>query len=103
MHMWHHVTNHLIITNDKDFNSENQIKLRVRDSLHKAVTLLHRLIDWAKHLAAHTLPAIGHGIGMALLVTRGITLQRTCGSSMLRMVQTDMNVCYASKKLFKPP
>jgi hypothetical protein len=32
MHMWHHVTNHLIISNDKDFNSENRIKLRVRDS-----------------------------------------------------------------------
>jgi hypothetical protein len=32
MHMWHHVTNHLIISNDKDSNSENQIKLRVRDS-----------------------------------------------------------------------
>jgi hypothetical protein len=32
MHMWHHVTNHLIISNDKDSNSENQIKLRVRDT-----------------------------------------------------------------------
>jgi hypothetical protein len=31
MHMWHHVTNHLIVSNDKDFNSENRIKLRVRD------------------------------------------------------------------------
>jgi hypothetical protein len=31
MHMWHHVTNHLIIFNDKDSNSENRIKLRVRD------------------------------------------------------------------------
>jgi hypothetical protein len=31
MHMWHHVTNHLITSNDKDSNSENQIKLRVRD------------------------------------------------------------------------
>jgi hypothetical protein len=30
--MWHHVTNHLIISNDKDSNSENRIKLRVRDS-----------------------------------------------------------------------
>jgi hypothetical protein len=31
MHMRHHVTNHLIISNDKDSNSENRIKLRVRD------------------------------------------------------------------------
>jgi hypothetical protein len=31
MHMWHYVTNHLIISNDKDSNSENRIKLRVRD------------------------------------------------------------------------
>jgi hypothetical protein len=31
MHMWHHVTNHLIMFNDKDSNSENRIKLRVRD------------------------------------------------------------------------
>jgi hypothetical protein len=34
MHMWHHVTNHLIISNDKDSNSENRIKLRIRDKLH---------------------------------------------------------------------
>jgi hypothetical protein len=33
MHMWHHVTNHLIISTDKDSNSENRIKLRVRDTL----------------------------------------------------------------------
>jgi hypothetical protein len=32
MHMWHHVTNHLIIFNDKDSNSENRMKLRVRDN-----------------------------------------------------------------------
>jgi hypothetical protein len=32
MHMWHHVTNHLIISNDKDSNSENQIKLCVHDT-----------------------------------------------------------------------
>jgi hypothetical protein len=31
MHMWHHVTNHLITSSDKDSNSENRIKLRVRD------------------------------------------------------------------------
>jgi hypothetical protein len=31
MHMWRHVTNHLIISIDKDSNSENRIKLRVRD------------------------------------------------------------------------
>jgi hypothetical protein len=35
MHMWHHVTNHLIISNDKDSNSENRIKLRVRDTILK--------------------------------------------------------------------
>jgi hypothetical protein len=29
MHMWLHVTNHLIISNDKDSNSENRIKLHV--------------------------------------------------------------------------
>jgi hypothetical protein len=33
MHMWHHVTNHLIISNDKGSNSENRIKLRVCDTL----------------------------------------------------------------------
>jgi hypothetical protein len=31
MHMWHHVTNHLIISNDKNSNSENRIKLRICD------------------------------------------------------------------------
>jgi hypothetical protein len=35
MHMWHHVTNHLIIFNDKDSNSENRIKLRIRDTVQK--------------------------------------------------------------------
>jgi hypothetical protein len=30
--MWHHVTNHLITSNDKDSNSENRIKLRVHDN-----------------------------------------------------------------------
>jgi hypothetical protein len=35
VHMWHHVTNHLIISNDKDFNSENRIKLRVRDTVQQ--------------------------------------------------------------------
>jgi hypothetical protein len=39
MHMWHHVTNHLIISNDKDSNSENRIKLCVRDRC-----LLHRRV-----------------------------------------------------------
>jgi hypothetical protein len=34
MHMWPHVTNHLITSNDKDSNSENRIKLRVRDNSH---------------------------------------------------------------------
>jgi hypothetical protein len=34
MHMWHHVTNHLIISNDKDSNSEIRIKLRVRNTMH---------------------------------------------------------------------
>jgi hypothetical protein len=38
MHMWHHVTNHLIISNDKDSNSENQIKLRIRDTEEDAET-----------------------------------------------------------------
>jgi hypothetical protein len=37
MHMWHHVTNHLIISNDKDSNSENRIKLRVRDIIPLAL------------------------------------------------------------------
>jgi hypothetical protein len=32
MHMWHHVTNHLIISNDKDY-SENRIKLRIRATI----------------------------------------------------------------------
>jgi hypothetical protein len=36
MHMWHHVTNHLITSIDKDSNSENRIKLRVRDTYWQA-------------------------------------------------------------------
>jgi hypothetical protein len=32
MYMRYHVTNHFITSNDKDSNSENRIKLRVRDS-----------------------------------------------------------------------
>jgi hypothetical protein len=37
MHMWHHVTNHLITSNDKDSNSENRIKLRVRDNYPQVI------------------------------------------------------------------
>jgi hypothetical protein len=37
--MWHHVTNHLITSNDKDSNSENRIKLRVRDTTLCTVVL----------------------------------------------------------------
>jgi hypothetical protein len=45
MHMWHHVTNHLIISNDKDFNSENRIKLRVRDNDHYGLeTVLQSIV-----------------------------------------------------------
>jgi hypothetical protein len=43
MHMWHHVTNRLIISNDKDSNSDNRIKLRVRDIYHK-----YSLQQWAR-------------------------------------------------------
>jgi hypothetical protein len=43
MHMWHHVTNHLIISIDKDSNSENRIKLRVRD------TRVRKLDAFEKH------------------------------------------------------
>jgi hypothetical protein len=45
MHMWHHVTNHLIISNDKDSNSENRIKLHVRDNLLPFICLLSSLIS----------------------------------------------------------
>jgi hypothetical protein len=47
MHMWHHVTNHLITSNDKNSNSENRIKLRVRDtggSAKRSCYLLHHFI-----------------------------------------------------------
>jgi hypothetical protein len=37
--MWHHVTNHLIISNDKDSNSENRIKLRVHNTWDHAIDL----------------------------------------------------------------
>jgi hypothetical protein len=43
MHMWHHVTNHLIISTDKDSNSENRIKLRVRDTYPPTSTRPHLL------------------------------------------------------------
>jgi hypothetical protein len=48
MHMWHHVTNHLIISNDKDSNSENRIKLRVRDNDR---TPQQRANDWLTSVA----------------------------------------------------
>ena len=48
--------------------------------LHKVVTQLHRLVDWDKHLAAHTLANAGHSIRMAPLAARSVILQMTCGS-----------------------
>jgi hypothetical protein len=41
MHMWHHVTNHLIISTDKDSNSENRIKLRVRNVTFFLLIIVH--------------------------------------------------------------
>jgi hypothetical protein len=42
MHMWHHVTNHLITFNDKDSNSENQINYTsvTLDNLQNTVSLV---------------------------------------------------------------
>jgi hypothetical protein len=55
MHMWHHVTNHLIISNDKDSNSENRIKLRVRDIDDRSVaddrTPQQRANNWLTSVA----------------------------------------------------
>jgi hypothetical protein len=54
MHMWHHVTNHLIISTDKDSNSENRIKLRVRDR-HPGISRTTDLVSryhWWPNLAA---------------------------------------------------
>jgi hypothetical protein len=46
MHMWHHVTNHLIISTDKDSNSENRIKLRVRDNKWKGAAKEMKETGW---------------------------------------------------------
>jgi hypothetical protein len=46
MHMWRHVTNHLIISNDKDSNSENRIKLCIRDS--PSLTKTWRVPFWTE-------------------------------------------------------
>jgi hypothetical protein len=50
MHMWRHVTNHLIISNDKDSNSENRIKLRVRDTID-GMTAMRDLDLWKYELS----------------------------------------------------
>jgi hypothetical protein len=57
MHMWHHVTNHLIISNDKDSNSENRIKLRVRDIVDLLRMLCQVKLHWP---GIEVLPAILH-------------------------------------------
>jgi hypothetical protein len=45
MHMWHHVTNHLIISYDKDSNSEMNEKLCVCDNaLMWPVSIISTLI-----------------------------------------------------------
>jgi hypothetical protein len=77
MHMWHHVTNHLIVSNDKDSNSENQIKLRVRDSLSMA--------NWRLVLNTVSLPVLTYGSQLWFLtgVAKGLT-------QMVQRVQNDM-------------
>jgi hypothetical protein len=55
--MWHHVTNHLITSNDKDSNSENRIKLRVRDNIVLGEML--RKPVWAKNSIAPTTLDLG--------------------------------------------
>jgi hypothetical protein len=60
MHMWHHVTNHLIISNDKDLNSENRInytsmtgRMQDRSGREAAARLPQAVID---HIAVAPLP-----------------------------------------------
>jgi hypothetical protein len=62
MHMWHHVTNHLIVSNDKDSNSENRIKLRVRDTSRPILGISqlqrHVIYETIETSATSALPAI---------------------------------------------
>jgi hypothetical protein len=70
MHMWCHVTNHLIISNDKDINSENRIKLRVRDTCVRKAWIrdLTAVVKGSNtmliHLAAATRNREADGLGV---------------------------------------
>jgi hypothetical protein len=70
MHMWHHVTNHLITSNDKDSNSENRIKLRIRD-----MKVSQSMVYPADHPSFHNQPK---GIKNVLLEC-GFNVQDLCG------------------------
>jgi hypothetical protein len=54
MHMWHHVTNHLIVSNDKDSNSEmnenyaDMTLLRNTEGLY--TTMLQLLTNTMSHV-----------------------------------------------------
>lgn len=60
MHMWHYVTNHLIISNDKDFNSETNEKLRVRDT---------NAIDVCVVVIAIVIAGVGIGTGCMVVTS----------------------------------
>jgi hypothetical protein len=91
--MWHHVTNHLIISNDKGSNSENRIKLRVRDTRVsiKALQVLGNTIrglsmaNWRLVLNAVCLPVLTYGSQLWFLTgaAKGLT-------NMVQRVQNDM-------------
>jgi hypothetical protein len=61
MHMRHHVTNHLIISNDKDSNSENRIKLRVRDNSPGFFLLFFRKLTHSQIGFADLLASLSSG------------------------------------------
>jgi hypothetical protein len=91
--MWHHVTNHLIISNDKGSNSENRIKLRVRDTRVsiKALQVLGNTIrglsmaNWRLVLNTVCLPVLTYGSQLWFLTgaAKGLT-------NMVQRVQNDM-------------
>jgi hypothetical protein len=87
MHMWHHVTNHLIISNDKDSNSENRIKLCVRDNTGVLRgELRHQQIpqDTAVRDVHHRrcvfkfVQCVRHGKCRELTESRGLTIFSPC-------------------------
>jgi hypothetical protein len=105
MHTWHHVTNHLIISNDKDVNSENRIKLCVRDTHDSWEPLTHINTNDKVKEFYQTNPAairISHKTPLPITI-RSVCIMSTISSPLNASLTSSPNPLTLSECIDNPP